>query len=535
MNILLVEDNAGDARLIEEKLARAALAQSAGHDAFAGAIEAVVVARLADALGWVAEHAPDVVLLDLALPDAGGLEAVTRLVAAAPEIAVVVLTATADEALATQAVREGAQDYLVKGEVDGATLLRTLRYAFERKRAENSSKRLVEEQTARGKVEAAERRARFLAEASRVLASSLDYEATLASVARLAVPILADDCFVDMLADGAFRRVASAHASPARSSLPPRDGETELARRAMRTGEPLLIVEGIGATLFVPLVARGLTLGSITLSATGARRYERDEIDLAVELAGRAALAADNARLYHEAREATRARDEVIAIVSHDLRNPLNVMTMTMGLLTEDHGMSEDKRKKHLQKLERATSRMISLIDELLDVSRMDGKGLVVHAELAHATTLVDEAIAAISALHTEKSTEKTMRVRAAVAQGLMVYADAARIVQVVTSLVSQAIMLSPGDADLTVEAKGTSEGVRFAVSAPGAMLEADEITRVYDRFWSKRNGGHEGAGLGLAIAKAVVEAHRGEVWATSDAAGTTFHFTLPHQKPSPT
>ncbi len=257
----------------------------------------------------------------------------------------------------------------------------------------------------------------------------------------------------------------------------------------------------------------------------------RDDIDpaalsRALELAIRRKKAS---RL--EIEDATRSRDEVIAIISHDLRNPLNVLTMTMALLGEDRALTEQKRDSHMKKLDRATMRMVALVDELLDITRLDANRLVIDPELQPAPLLVAEALLASNLTTSLTTADKVLRIEQTVPPQVMVYGDPPRVVQVLTVLLSQAVSMAPEGGLIEIAVEATDSGARFTVRVSGVMLPLADAARAYERFWSKTHGAREGTGLGLPIAKGLVDAHGGEISASSDHLGTTFSFTLPSKK----
>ncbi|HET9777223.1 MAG TPA: PAS domain S-box protein, partial [Gemmatimonadaceae bacterium] len=236
-----------------------------------------------------------------------------------------------------------------------------------RRRAEEHARALAREQAARAEAEHSQKRAALLAEASRVLSASFDYQTTLAALVRLAVPALADYCALDIVeAEDRFERIGEAHVDPAKSQLLrevatfPKNALTDRHPliRVMNTGAPVLeadittafirasfaepgqrkIVEALGprSLICVPLVTSGRPIGALTLVTSGSgRRFEVADLSLAADLARRAAVVVEHARLFHEAQQATRARDDVLAVVAHDLRNPLNTVTMAVSLMLE--------------------------------------------------------------------------------------------------------------------------------------------------------------------------------------------------------
>jgi DNA-binding NarL/FixJ family response regulator len=332
MRILLVEDAPGDAGLIQEYLREAELQHTLAH-----------VTTLDEAQRRLAAEGADVVLLDLFLPDSTGLDTVTRTLAAAPDAAVVVLTGLVDDRVASEAVARGAQDYLVKDEIDHRLLVRSIRYAVERKGRENERRQV-------------ERRERILADAGAIFATSLDYAETLRSVARFIVQEVADRCVMLLVGEADEVRVVEiAPADPdierlirrmlARRSEPgvPDPHPIREALRAARVQLiPQISEESLGALaqdeedldclhalrprsyLSVPVTVRDHKLGVMVLiSSSPARRFDEADLLLAKELARRTAQAVENAELYREAREArerTEQLQRVTAALSEALR-----------------------------------------------------------------------------------------------------------------------------------------------------------------------------------------------------------------------
>jgi len=431
----------------------------------------------------------------------------------------------------------------------------------ERKRAEEAARRLMEEQAARSAAEAAERRARFLAEASRMLGASFDYQTTLASLARLAVPTLADFCTVDMLeADGRVTRVGVAHVDPAKEPMlfdlgrrfvdRGQDGPAaEHLRRAVMAGEPTLVSEISEEQLLatavsdehsqlimdlkpcslvaVPLRVGDRTIGvlSLLMSESG-RGYGPDDLALAEELARRASLAVENARLFHAAEQATRARDEMLGVVAHDLRNPLSTITMVSQMLLDGSAPERMAERKQVEIMRRAAERMKRLISDLLDAKRIESGGLAVDPRPEEVTTVVGDALEMLRPLASSSS----VQLDAAVPDGLpRVLVDPARVQQVLSNLVGNAIKFTPPGGSITVSADLAPDGVCLAVADTGPGIPNEELPHIFGRYWQGKRADRRGVGLGLAIAKAIVEAHHGRIWVESQVgAGTSFYFTMP-------
>ena len=398
-----------------------------------------------------------------------------------------------------------------------------------------------------------EEKHRYLAEASRILTSSLDRQATLQNLARLAVSRIADICVVDMFEDGRIVRVATAHRDPVQRNLAdalkryaPRPATDRGVSSVLRTGQAVLIPEasheameppqdaehsrilrllGPKSIMFVPLVARGHVLGAVSfLSTTSERRFGPEDLQLAEELAGRAALAVDNARLYQDAEQAVRARDEVLSVVSHDLRNPLNAIAMSADLLA-DLPLAEEQRRKHLEVIRRSCDQMDRLIRDLLDVTKIEAGQLSIEREALEVASLLDE----VREMFLSKAREKELRFEVEVAEGLApIHGDRQRILQVLGNLVGNAVKFTPERGRVVVRAAAAGREVLFSVQDTGPGIAPEDLPRVFQRFWQARDAKGKGAGLGLSIAKGIVEAHGGRIWVESQqGVGSTFFFTI--------
>ena len=427
-----------------------------------------------------------------------------------------------------------------------------------RRRAEEQGRALEREQAARAEAENSQKRTALLAEASRVLSTSFDYQTTLAALVRLAVPTLADYCALDILeGENEFKRIGEAHVDPTKSILIKQVGTFPRSAltaqhpliRVMTTGYPVLeaevtpafirasfaepsqrqMVEALGPRSFicVPLVSSGKILGALTLVTSGSgRRYDEADLSLAADVARRAAIVVEHARLFHEAQQATRARDDVLAVVAHDLRNPLNTVTLAIGLMLENTPPEKTQERRQVEIVSRAADRMNRMIQDLLDVKRMESGRLAIDLRPEEVDVIVNDMIEMLRPLAVGSS----ILLESSVADGLpRVLADSARIQQVLSNLVGNAVKFTPREGRITVCAEQVDGEVRFAVIDTGPGIPPEQVPHIFGQFWQASSSDRRGIGLGLAIAKGIVEAHKGTIWVESHVGlGSTFYFTLP-------
>ncbi|MCL1475486.1 PAS domain S-box protein [Argonema antarcticum] len=421
---------------------------------------------------------------------------------------------------------------------------------------------------------------RFLAEASKVLTATLDYETTLKSVARLAVPYLADYCVIFVLEEDRIRRVAVAHRDAAKEALLkelqayPLDLNSEApVAQVLRKRQPLLVREVSDSMLVaisrevnedsilreldpkslvvVPLVARGRMLGAIgfTLAESG-RRYVPADLVLAEDLAYRAALAFDNARLYSKAQEANRIKDEFLAIVSHELRTPLNAI-LGWATLLRTRKFDEARTALALETIERNARMQSQLIEDLLDVSRMLRDKLSLDLRPLDLVTVIEAATEALRPTAQNKNIELKLILGD---RDCFVSADFNRLQQVLWNLLSNAIKFTPSrgqveirleklqisDLGLQIEEgkiqseilnlKSEISSAQITVSDTGKGISPNFLPYVFDRFRqadSTTTREQGGLGLGLAIVRHLVDLHGGTVSVASDGEGKGSTFTV--------
>ncbi|HKF44709.1 MAG TPA: PAS domain S-box protein [Thermoanaerobaculia bacterium] len=431
-----------------------------------------------------------------------------------------------------------------------------------RRRAESDRAGLLaSERQARATSETAERRAAFLAEASAALASTLDYRSTLASVARLAVPRIADWCAVDILdAKGDLLRLATSHdehgRGPAVAEVLRYSSDLEAPHgpaHVFATGEPEVfndlsddILRAVArdeehyraardlrlcSSMSVPLNVRGLNIGVLTFgSAIPDRRYGPEDLAFAQDLAGRASAAIENARLYRDAREAVRARDEFLSIASHELKTPLTTLQLQVqGLIRKIRSGARDSPAEtvaaRLTTAERQVERLTGLINNLLDISRITAGRLDLDLEPVDLGAVVREA----AARSREESARAGCEIRMDVNGPCVGQWDRMRVEQVVSNLFSNAIKYGAGR-PIEVAVGGDEVLARFTIRDHGIGIPPEHQARIFERFERAVSDRHYGGlGLGLWIVRQIVDALGGSILVESQSGkGSMFTVNLP-------
>jgi PAS domain S-box-containing protein len=401
----------------------------------------------------------------------------------------------------------------------------------------------------------ADERQSFLATASEQLLSSLDYEATLKKVARLAAATVADFCAIDLVAEGQVQELVIAHRDPARANafqklrfrLPgalewdqaaasPELKLVSLGPQELLDPETTRLVEQLDlrSVIRVPLVARDRLLGSLAFWRTnGSGPYGETDLRMAEDLAHRAAFAIENARLYREAQDAVGARDEFLSIASHELRTPLTPLQLSMQrLLASRNGiqpleqLTTDELRRSLVRWDKQVRRLSHLIDNLLDVSRISAGRLDLKPEAVDLVEVAREIVARLWGDVPSAESPATVLAETGPVVGLW---DRLRVEQVVTNLLANAMKYGGGK-PVTVTVSRNERFACFEVRDQGIGIAAEKQAKIFERFEravSSRVYG--GLGLGLYIARQIVDAHGGMLEVSSNPGrGSVFTMQLP-------
>ncbi|WP_437978982.1 AAA family ATPase [Sorangium sp. So ce295] len=425
---------------------------------------------------------------------------------------------------------------------------------------------LAKEQCARTAAEAAERRAAFLAEAGEIISASLDHGEVLSRLARLSVRSFCDWCVIDFAEGGDARRAFWAHSDPAKEPLleelrrryPADRHSPHPSARAFRDGGPLLLPEisdeiirrhaeddgharlirelGTRSSVIVPLVARGQTIGMLTVvSSAPERRYGDADLALVQEVARRAAIAIDNARLYSAAQEAVRMRDEFLTVATHELNTPMTSLTLTLEAMERAlrSGRTWDPQAmgRQVDRALRQAARLTRLNSELLDVSRINAARLRLDVAEVDLGEVVRDVLARFKLDQARAGCSVSLRECGRVV-GLW---DGSRVDQIVSNLLANAIKFGAGNpVEISLgEEAGTA---RLSVRDHGIGIDPARQGQIFERFERAVSDRHYGGlGLGLYISRRIAEAHGGSIHVESAlGAGATFVVELPRAGPPP-
>ncbi|OFZ81216.1 MAG: hypothetical protein A3K03_11900 [Bdellovibrionales bacterium RIFOXYD1_FULL_44_7] len=404
----------------------------------------------------------------------------------------------------------------------------------------------------------------ILARTNEIFASSLDYSLTLENIAKLAVETIASLCIVDLIEEGITKRVAVAHRDPDKKDLIEQLKKVSPALEApqgpgkvMKTGKHQLITDfsqmnfagmpsncielltrlGAASLMTVPLIVRNSIIGALTFISDQKTRYTENDLPLAYSIARNAALAVDNARLYKTMQKAVKEREEVISILSHDLKNPLSAIQLNTDVLkrlasSEMEDTTQPVIRQLFANISIASSRIMHLITDLLDTAKIESGVIPVEKKPNKIGEILNDALQVLSVLAEEKGIRLETNVENANTE---VACDRERILQLFSNLIENAIKYSAKNSKIIISfSSKDADQLLGCVEDNGPGISKENLPHIFDRFWQARNNRKPGSGLGLAIAKGIVDAHGGKIWAESVVGkGSKFYFSLP-TKPSP-
>lgn len=535
---LLVEDDAADAELMTLRL------ESSSDATGVRSLHVLRRESVEGAVALLRQTEVDVIVLDLTLPDARGLEGLHRVRAVSPSTPVIVCAGVAHQMLALDALRAGAQDHLPKPP-DGASISRIIRNIRERhllREALDASRR---------EVALAGRQWKMLAEIGEALRER-DLDIALGRVAAIVVPEAADALVLYL---GRRRKSSVAarrwylHGTFAR---PLRGALSDLFRsHGLDALDSSLFKDGLRAGLSscdlstgaaVPVHVGGRVRGLLVLASVASRTDASTAEAFAKAVADRIELALDQTRLLQRTHRAVSGRDRAVSIVSHDLRNPLNAIEICANALLDPEPPSTSGVRQMGKLIHQSAAWMRQIVDELLDRATLDAGRLRLHKR----PTDVREIISATEAMFSSMAEKGGIDFVLASGPHLpAVDADPHRLMQALANLVGNAMKFTPrggrvelraGEAELepsdTVTVGAPPPMVAFAVIDTGLGIPADDLPHVFDWFWHSPRDTRSGIGLGLAIAKGIVDAHKGRLRVESALGrGSTFSFTIPVAK----
>lgn len=530
LDILVVDDDDVDREAI-----RRALASGTARD--------VVEAGDGDAaLAALEARAFDCALFDVRLPRESGIELLRRVRRAGVRTPVVMLTGFGDEQTAVECMKAGAVDYIAKAQLSPQRLDKSVRQAvrfFEAEERAQRAQRALERHAAQ---------LREVASAATELAALVDEEELRVRVTRRARAIIgarsavtwvrqeasgrarAPDTFtrvdandrVDVVEPSARVVVdAGAWTGVVRRTIVETALDTELHAEARRLG----LDETLRGWLAAPLKHGSELLGVVQVTGKLQADFDSSDEYILTQLAQLAATGIANARLLQRMKEATRLREDMLAVVSHDLRNPLSAVIMGTTLLTRS--MAADARAlTQIERVDRSARHMQSLIDDLLDVSRIEGGSMKIDRAAIAPHALVEDALVPLRPLAASKQIELHVEVPHRLPH---LHADAARLRQVFSNLVGNALKFTAAGGKVVVRAEANSAEVTFSIVDNGDGIPSEHVPLIFDRYWQAPKTARLGAGLGLFIAKGIVEAHGGRIGVESRIGeGSRFHFTVP-------
>jgi signal transduction histidine kinase/DNA-binding response OmpR family regulator len=490
-----------------------------------------------EALAKILEQEFAVILLDVMMPDIDGLETASliRQYKKSAQTPIVFITAYVDEVQAARGYALGAVDYIPSPVVPDVlrSKVRVFVELFRMNRQLQlqaaAREELARSEAARAAAEEASRRADFLAEASRVLSRSLNLDDTIGAVLDLCVPRLGDRAIVGLAdRDGGVRRLEM-HPAPQAADAEPFDSKLRTeCDRAIRDKQFRLWSNGARAAAICPLMSGDEVRGALVLLGR-AEAFDAQRTAVIREIASRASIAMENARLYTAVQEADRRKNEFLAMLAHELRNPLAPIRNAVHIMLGEE-VPMERMKWARDVIGRQADHMTRLIDDLLDVSRIVQGKVTVRPEKLSLAAIVERSV--------EASTPRTQAREQKLAvtlppEAVEISGDAVRLSQVLSNLLNNASKFSAAGTTIHVQASYERGEVKIVVSDEGVGIAPEFLPHIFDLFAQgdqSLDRSQGGLGIGLTLVKHLVELHGGRVAAHSDGPdqGTRITVCLP-------
>jgi signal transduction histidine kinase/DNA-binding response OmpR family regulator len=519
----------------------------------------------ADALRWLLDNDCAVILLDVDMPGMDGFETahLIRMRPRSSHIPIIFITGFADEMHTARGYSLGAVDYILSPVVPNilrskvAVFVQLFNLTEQTRKKADEHIVLAREQAARAAAEAATRRASFLAEASKILSSSLDVDSLMSGATRLLVPVLADFSAIT-LADGpassSLRTACAPECKPEtlRNVIDHNSVWADAIDQVLATGQQKIIgkdsfdsrnaflrdgqlpVPGrerikcdLEQVVMLPLVARGKTHGVLSLAfGTSGKRFGDAEIALVTDIAGRVAMALDNCLLFKKIQDADRRKNEFLATLSHELRNPLAPMRTALHSMRLS-GLWPAKGRALLEMLERQIEHMSHLVDDLLDIARITQGKIQLRKEK------VDLAAKIMRVLETCRSPIEEAGHRLCVSmpgESVWVEGDRVRLQQIIENLLTNAIKYTNPAGRIEVSLSEEHDEAVICIRDTGVGIAPEMLPKIWEMFAQADNGSGQtrsGLGIGLSLARQLVHLHAGRIDAVSEGLGKGSEFTV--------
>jgi signal transduction histidine kinase/CheY-like chemotaxis protein len=561
IQVLLVEDDPGFARLIVEFLTRNRNAYLIPN------LEITTTGLLKEALDSLSQKQFDVALIDLSLPDSIGLETFRKIQEAAANVALIVLSGNDDDRLAVQALQEGAQDYIAKGRADEDFLKRSIRYALERKQAEENIQKHNRRLKALREIDIAILSADSI---EKTIYAALGHMRELLNCRRATMTIVDREANEALLFDVTMSQPTSL---PKGTRIP--IALFEEMREVLSDNQPLVIDdlsvsetlplqfqalvtnEGYRSLCVLPLFSRGHLIGTLSLSSDVPDFFNADVINLGREIANQVAIAISQNSLLEDLRKlnasleervaqrteeltqtnmkldhANRAKDEFMATMTHELRTPLtSIIGLSESLLEQRRDPLTELQQRSLKIIESSGQHLLELINDVLDLSKIEAGQLDYYPQVVDVNTLCRSSLAFVK----EQAVRKSLKLAYEDDKtSPRIHADPRRLKQALVNLLSNAVKFTPehGTVSLEVNTDIEDDLVQFSVIDTGVGIAEEDLQRLFQPFAqvdSSFNRQFEGTGLGLVLIKRLTDLHGGSVHVESEPGrGSRFTINVP-------